>query len=166
MLATQTNSTSSSSSSERRLAGKVAIVTGSSRGLGAAIAKQLAAEGAIVAVNYVNGADAAQAVVAHIVDRGGQAHAFQADVAQRAQVFDLVDQVVKRWGRLDVLVNNSGVLSVGLLADVTEEEVDRLLAVNFKGTLWGIQAASKALTSGGAIINVSSIAPRTAVPVR
>ncbi len=162
----QTNTTPSTSAAERRLAGKVAIVTGSSRGLGAAIAKQLAAEGAIVAVNYVKGADAAQAVVDQIVDGGGQAHAFQADVAQRAQVFDLVDQVVKRWGRLDVLVNNSGVVSVGLLADVTEEEVDRVLAVNFKGTLWGIQAASKVLTSGGAIINLSSIASRTAVAVR
>jgi 3-oxoacyl-[acyl-carrier protein] reductase len=161
MLATQTNTTASTS----RLAGQVAIVTGSSRGLGAAIAKQLAAEGATVAVNYVNGAEAAKAVVDEIERAGGRAHAFQADVAVRAQVFDLVDQVVKRWGRLDVLVNNSGVFTVAPLADVTEDDVDRLLAVNYKGTLWGIQAASTVLTSGGAIINLSSIGARLAAPV-
>ncbi|ELR18535.1 shortchain dehydrogenase/reductase SDR, putative [Acanthamoeba castellanii str. Neff] len=160
MLATQTNTTASTS----RLAGQVAIVTGSSRGLGAAIAKQLAAEGAIVAVNYVNGAEAAKAVVDEIERGGGRAHAFQADVAVRAQVFDLVDQVVKRWGRLDVLVNNSGVFTVSPLADVTEDDVDSLLAVNYKGTLWGIQAASTVLTSGGAIINLSSIGARLAAP--
>jgi 3-oxoacyl-[acyl-carrier protein] reductase len=162
MQAAQTNSASSTG----RLAGKVTIVTGSSRGIGAAIAKQLAAEGAIVAVNYANGAQAAQAVVDEIQRAGGQAHAFQADVSVRAQVFDLVDQVVKRWGRLDVFVNNSGIVSLAPLADVAEDEVDRLLGVNYKGTLWGIQAASKVLQSGGAIVNVSSVTSRLALPVR
>jgi NAD(P)-dependent dehydrogenase (short-subunit alcohol dehydrogenase family) len=162
MQAAQTNTVSSTG----RLAGKVAIVTGSSRGIGAAIAKQLAAEGAIVAVNYANGAEAAKAVVAEIERAGGQAHAFQADVSVRAQVFNLVDQVVKRWGRLDVFVNNSGIFSMAPLADVAEDEVDRLLGVNYKGTLWGIQAASKVLPNGGAIINVSSVTSRLALPVR
>jgi NAD(P)-dependent dehydrogenase (short-subunit alcohol dehydrogenase family) len=82
------------------------------------------------------------------------------------QVFDLVDQVVKRWGRLDVFVNNSGIFSLAPLADVAEDEVDRLLGVNYKGTLWGIQAASKVLQSGGAIVNVSSVTSRLALPVR
>ncbi len=141
-------------------------MTGSSRGIGAAIAKQLAADGAIVAVNYANSAEAAKAVVAEIEQSGGQAHAFQADVSVRTQVFDLVDQVVQRWGRLDVLVNNSGTFSMAPLADVAEDEVDRLLAVNYKGTLWGIQAASKVLPNGGVIINLSSVTVRLALPVR
>jgi len=162
MQATQTNTVSSTG----RLAGKVAIVTGSSRGIGAAIAKQLAADGAIVAVNYANSAEAAKAVVAEIEQSGGKAHAFQADVSVRAQVFDLVDQVIKRWGRLDVFVNNSGTFSAAPLADVAEDEVDRLLGVNYKGTLWGIQAASKVLPAGGSIVNVSSVTARVTLPVR
>jgi 3-oxoacyl-[acyl-carrier protein] reductase len=176
-----------SHNAHRNLEGKVAIVTGSSQGIGAAIAKQLAAEGATVAVNYfrvrysnvkvaahcntpvdaVQGAETAKAVVESIEKAGGKAFAFQGDVAVRAQVFDLVDQVVKKWGRLDIFVNNAGIVNThGPLGDVGEEQVERQLAVNLKGTLWGIQAAAEVIQSGGSIINLSSIVARMCWPVR
>jgi NAD(P)-dependent dehydrogenase (short-subunit alcohol dehydrogenase family) len=101
--------------------------------------------------------------VEEINKAGGEAHAFHADVAIRDQVFGLVDKVVKRWGKLDVLVNNSAFSGPrGELVAETEEEVDRVLAVNYKGALWGIQAASKLLQDGGSIINISSAAARLA----
>jgi NAD(P)-dependent dehydrogenase (short-subunit alcohol dehydrogenase family) len=180
------STTSHINSSAQPLAGKVAIVTGSSRGIGAATAKRLAADGAIVAVNYVHvtkplhhpveiltdaglhnlqGADAAKTVVEEIKKAGGEAHAFQADVGVRDQVFALVEAVVQRWGRLDILVNNSAVGELKPLEEVTEDQLDQLLAVNFKGPLWGIQAAAKHLKSGGSIINVSTGAVRIAPAV-
>jgi 3-oxoacyl-[acyl-carrier protein] reductase len=97
---------------------------------------------------------------------GGEAHAFQADVGVRSQVIGLVEAVVKRWGQLDILVNNSAIALLGNLEDETEERVDRLLAINYKGALWGIQAAAKLLKSGGSIINISSGAARVGLPVR
>jgi NAD(P)-dependent dehydrogenase (short-subunit alcohol dehydrogenase family) len=116
---------------------------------------------------FPQSAEAAKAVVAEIIKSGGEAHAFQADISVRSQVFGLVDEVIKRWGHLDILVNNSAiVLPWKTLEDETEEQVDRLLEVNYKGTLWGIQAAAKVLKSGGSIINISSIAARLGAPVR
>jgi 3-oxoacyl-[acyl-carrier protein] reductase len=168
----------------KNLQGKVAIVTGSSRGIGAAIAKQFAAEGATVAINYANvcfpsnyisssvclcwpqGAKAAKEVVEEIEKAGGKAHSFQADVSVRAQVLGLVEQVVKKWGRLDIFVNNSGILVQEPITATREEQVDSLLSINFKGTLWGIQAAAEVISPGGSIINVSSLVARLSAPVR
>jgi NAD(P)-dependent dehydrogenase (short-subunit alcohol dehydrogenase family) len=114
----------------------------------------------------VQRADAANAVVEEIVTAGGQAHAFQADVSVRSQVLALVDSVVDKWGRLDVLVNNSAISGQNRPIDeLTEEEVDQLVATNYKSVIWGIQAASKVLPSGGSIINVSSAITRVCIPV-
>jgi meso-butanediol dehydrogenase/(S,S)-butanediol dehydrogenase/diacetyl reductase len=105
-------------------------------------------------------------VVEEIKKSNGEAHAFQADVSVRSQVFGLVDEVIKRWGQLDILINNSGFAVPVTLEDETEEQVDQVLAVNYKGTLWGIQAASKVLKSGGSIVNISSTLARLGIPVQ
>ncbi len=111
------------------------------------------------------GADAANEVVNDIKKAGGDAHAFQADVSKRDDVYRLVDEAVKKWGRVDVFVNNSAVFGVAPLEAETEEQVDFNFAVNYKGTLWGIQAASKVLQPGGSIINISSVVARVIYPV-
>ncbi len=113
------------------------------------------------------GADAADEVVKQIKEAGGDAFAFQADVANREGVHGLIDAAVQRWGRVDILVNNSALIhDATYLEKEQEEQIDRLFAVNYKGTLWGIQAAAKVLQPGGSIINISSIAPRLVFPVR
>lgn len=105
--------------------------------------------------------DAAATVVKEIKAAGGEAHAFQADVASKEQIFRLVEEVVRHWGRLDILVNNAATPGVAsAVEDVTEDVLENVLATNFKGPLWGIQAASKVLKSGGSIINITSIASR------
>jgi NAD(P)-dependent dehydrogenase (short-subunit alcohol dehydrogenase family) len=105
-------------------------------------------------------------VVADIVEAGGVAHPFRADVAARDQVFALVEEVIQRWGHIDIWVNNAAIATQPApLDEIAEAELDRLLTVNFKGPLWGIQAAAKALASGGSIINVSSGVVRLAPPV-
>jgi 3-oxoacyl-[acyl-carrier protein] reductase len=135
---------------------KVALVTGASRGIGRAIAVRLGETGASVVVNYSGSQDAAQETVAAVEKAGGRAIAVQADVAKSADVKRLWDESLQKFGRLDILVNNAGVMFNKLLADVTEEEFDRIFAVNVKGTFFACQQAAKRLADGGRIINFSS----------
>jgi 3-oxoacyl-[acyl-carrier protein] reductase len=141
-----------------KLTGKVAVVTGASKGIGAAIAKALAAEGAQVVVNYASSKAGADAVVEAISAAGGKAIAVQGDVSKAEQAQGLVDAAVKQFGKLDVLVNNSGVYEFTPLEEVTEEQYRRMFDVNVLGVLLTTQAAVKHLGEGGSVINISSAA--------
>ncbi|QEH38484.1 3-oxoacyl-[acyl-carrier-protein] reductase FabG [Aquisphaera giovannonii] len=140
----------------KRLDGKVALVTGSSRGIGRAIAVRLAGDGAAVVVNYAGNAEAADAVVGEVEALGGRAVAVKADVASVAEVARLFDEAIGHFGKLDILVNNAGVILYKPLADVTEAEFDRIFAVNVKGTFFCCQQAARRLAYGGRIVNFSS----------
>ena len=139
-----------------RLNGKVALVTGASKGIGAAIAKAFAAEGAQVIVNYASSKAGADAVVQSIVAGGGKAIAVQGDVSNGAEAQRLVDAGVKEFGRLDVLVNNAGVFDMRPLEAIDEEHYRRLFDTNVLGTLLVTQAAAAHLGEGASIINISS----------
>ncbi|QGY02515.1 glucose 1-dehydrogenase [Methylobacterium mesophilicum SR1.6/6] len=141
-----------------KLVGKVAVVTGASKGIGAAIAKALAQEGAAVVVNYVSSKSGADTVVAAITGAGGKAIAVQGDVSKRAEAQGLIDAAVTAFGRLDILVNNSGVYEFAAIAEVTEEHYRRQFDVNVLGVLLATQAAATHLGAGGSIINISSVA--------
>jgi 3-oxoacyl-[acyl-carrier protein] reductase len=141
---------------ERELAGKVALVTGGSRGIGAAIAKRLAAEGASIALTYSKGADAAASIVKEIERVGGKAVAIQADAADADAVRKAVETTVETFGRLDVLVNNAGTAIATAVEETTLEDFDRLFAVNVRGTFVATQAALKHIKSGGRIIMIGS----------
>jgi len=139
-----------------KLAGKVAIVTGASKGIGAAIAKALAAQGASVVVNYWSGEQGAQAVVEEIGRNGGKAIAVRADVGRPGDAQALVDAATKKYGRLDVLVNNSGVYAFQPIQDLSEAEFHRQFNTNVLGLLLTTQAALRHMTEGASIINISS----------
>jgi 3-oxoacyl-[acyl-carrier protein] reductase len=138
------------------LKGKVALVTGASRGIGRAIAERLAQSGAAVAVNYSSNASEAQKVVAQIKSAGGNAMAIQADVGRVAEITRLFDETIKHFGKLDILVNNAGILLNKPVAEITEAEFDRIFAVNVKGVFFACQRAATRLADGGRIINLSS----------
>lgn len=140
----------------RDLAGRVAVVTGAARGIGRAVALRLAADGAAVVVNFSGSAQQAQDTVARVERAGGKAVAAQADVSRAADVRRLFDTCFEKYGRLDVLVNNAGVMFTKPVAEVGEEEFDRLFAVNVKGTFLCCQEAAKRMGDGGRIANVSS----------
>jgi len=140
-----------------RLTGKVAMVTGASKGIGAAIATALAREGAAVVVNYASSKAGADGVVEAITAAGGKAIAVQGDVTSAEQANGLVDAAVRAFGRLDVLVNNSGVYEFAPIGELTEAHYRRLFDVNVLGLLLVTQAASKQLGEGGSIINISSV---------
>lgn len=140
-----------------KLAGKVAVVTGASKGIGAAIAKSLAAEGASVVVNYASSKAGADAVVASIAKSGGKAVAVGGDVSKAADAQGIIDAAIKNFGRLDVLVNNSGVYEFSPIEGVTEEQYNRIFGVNVLGLLLTTQAAVKHLGEGGSIINIGSV---------
>lgn len=145
---------------------KVAIVTGSSRGIGAAIAKRLAADGFAVIVNYAGRQADADAVVSEIQESGGRAAAVQADVSQPADVTALFERAEALFGGVDVLVNNAGIMPPGLvpLADTDDTRFDRLIAINLKGTFNALRAAAKSLRAGGRIINFSTSVIGLALP--
>ncbi len=136
--------------SEGKLQGKVAIVTGSSRGIGSAIAQRLSNDGAAVVVNYAGSSDKAQEVVAQIEAKGGSAIALQADVSKTADIQRLFDQTLDKFGKVDILVNNAGINFYKLITEVTEEDFDKIFAVNVKGTYFACQQAAKRMADGGA----------------
>lgn len=147
------------------LAGKIALVTGGSRGIGAAIAKKLAQDGADVALTYVSSADRAQAVVKEITSAGRRGLAIAADSADATAVVNAVEQTVDNLGGLDILVNNAGVFPYGPLEDVTLEELDHTLAVHTKAVFVATQAAVRHMKEGGRVISIgSSLAERVLYP--
>lgn len=140
----------------KKLEGKTALITGGSRGIGAAIAKRLAADGASIAVTYSKGAEAAASVVEEIERAGGKAVAIKADAADADAVRNAVEETVTTFGRLDVLVNNAGTAIASPLEETTLEDFDRLFAINVRGAFVATQAALKHIKSGGRIIMIGS----------
>src|SRR5229473_2513793 len=142
-----------------KLANKVAVVTGSSKGIGAGIAKGLAAEGAAVVVNYASSKEGAEEVVAEIVGKGGKAVAVQGDVSKAADVQRIFAETKKAFGRLDVLVNNAGVYQFAALEEITEEQFHRQFNTNVLGLILATQEAVKHFgPDGGSVINIGSTA--------
>lgn len=149
-----------------KLKNKVAIVTGASKGIGAAIAKSLAAEGAAVVVNYASSKEGADRVVAEITGKGGKAVAVQGDVSNASDVQRLFAETKRGFGKLDVLVNNAGVYQFAALGEITEEQFHRLFNTNVLGLILASQEAAKLFgPEGGSIINIGSTASRLTPPM-
>jgi 3-oxoacyl-[acyl-carrier protein] reductase len=149
----------------KKLAGKVAVVTGASKGIGADIARHLANEGAAVVVNYASAKPGADRVVDEITKRGGKAFAVQADVARKKDVERLFAETKKAFGRLDILVNNAGVYQFAPLEEVTEEEFHREFNTNVLGLILATQEALKLFgEEGGSVINISSVVSSVTPP--
>ena len=147
-----------------KLTGKVAVVTGASKGIGAAIAKALAAEGASVVVNYASSKKGADATVTEITKKGGKAVAAGGDVSKAGEAQGIIDAAVRNYGRLDILVNNSGVYEFAPIQDFTEEQYHRQFNTNVLGLLLVTQAALKHMSEGASIINISSAVTRITPP--
>ncbi len=140
------------------LNGKVAVVTGASKGIGAAIAEKLAAEGAAVVVNYAKSVEGANAVVARIQKAGGRAVAVKADVSKLAEIKTLFEAALTAFGKVDVLVNNAGVYEFAPIGNIYEEHYDRQFDLNVKGLLFATQEAVKVFgENGGSVVNISSV---------
>ncbi len=140
-----------------KLTGKVAVVTGASKGIGAAIAKSLAAEGASVVVNYASSKAGADTVVSAIAAAGGKAVAVRGDVSKAAEAQGIIDAALQNFGHLDILVNNSGVYEFSPVETFTEEQYHKIFNVNVLGLLLTTQAAVKHLGEGASIINIGSV---------
>jgi 3-oxoacyl-[acyl-carrier protein] reductase len=149
----------------QKLTGKVALVTGASKGIGAAIARHLAAEGAAVVVNYASSKDEAERVLAEIVRKGGKAIAVQANVAKQADIQRLFAETKKAFGKLDILVNNAGLYEFAPLEEVTAEHFHKMFDLNVLGLILSSQEAVKHFgPAGGTIVNISSVVATLAVP--
>ena len=146
------------------LANKVVLVTGASRGIGATVAQQMAEAGATVIVNYAGSAAEAAQVVAAIKAKGGEALAIQADVSQADQVERLFDQAIAQYDRIDVLVNNAGIMITKLLKDTTDEDFTRQFDINVRGTFNTMRQAATRLADKGSIINFSTSVNRLMLP--
>lgn len=146
------------------LENKVALVTGASRGIGAAVALHLAKAGAKVIVNYTSGVEEAQQIVAAIELAGGEAIALQADVSNPDQVKAMFDAAITHFGQIDVLVNNAGIMITKLLKDTTDDDFTRQFEVNVRGTFNTLREAATRLADGGSIINFSSTTTRVIMP--
>ena len=147
-----------------KLTGKVAVVTGASKGIGAAIAKSLAAAGASVVVNYASSKTGADKVVSEINAGGGKAVSVKGDVSNPAEAQGIIDAAISNYGRLDILVNNSGVYEFGPIEAITPDHFHRQFNINVLGLLLTTQAAAKHLTAGGSIINIGSVVSRITPP--
>jgi 3-oxoacyl-[acyl-carrier protein] reductase len=148
-----------------KLTGKVAVVTGASKGIGASIAEHLAAEGASVVVNYSSSKAGADAVVKHITEKGGKAIAVQGDVSKQADIDKLFAETKRAYGKLDILVNNAGIYEFSPLETVTAEHFHKQFNLNVLGLLLTTQEAVKLIgPEGGSIINISSIVSKMPVP--
>ena len=148
----------------KTLENKVAIVTGSSRGIGAQIAKALSSAGARVVVNYSGNEKAAGQVVAIIKAAGGEAIAVRADVSNAAEVKTLFDAAIAQFGKVDILINNAGIALYKRIQETTDEEFDRLMAINLKGVFVTLREAATRLEGGGRIVNFSSSVTRLMLP--
>jgi 3-oxoacyl-[acyl-carrier protein] reductase len=146
------------------LNGKVVLVTGASRGIGATIANQIAEAGAKVIINYSGGKDAADKVVAQIIANGGEAIAVQADVSKTDEVKNLFDAAIAHFGKIDVLVNNAGIMITKLIKDTTDEDFTRQFDINVKGTFNTMREAATRLENNGSIINFSTSVNRIMLP--
>jgi 3-oxoacyl-[acyl-carrier protein] reductase len=138
------------------LTGKIALITGASRGIGRAIAERFSRDGAAVAVNYTRNSDAARKLVSEIESSGGQAFAIRADVGRVSEIARLFDETIDHFGKLDILVNNAGIMFNKPVGEMTETEFDRIFDINVKGTFFACQQAATRLADGGRIINLSS----------
>lgn len=147
-----------------KLEGKVAVVTGASKGIGAAIAKALGAKGASVVVNYASSKEGADKVVSEIKAGGGKAVTVKGDVSKREEAKAIIDAAIENFGRLDILVNNSGVYEMKSIEEITEEHYRRIFDINVLGVLLVTQAAVKHLKEGGSVINIGSLVSRMAPP--
>ncbi|MES2742486.1 MAG: glucose 1-dehydrogenase [Pseudomonadota bacterium] len=139
-----------------KFSGKVALVTGASKGIGAGIAIRLAADGAQVVVNYSRSAADADVVVQKIIAAGGKAVAVKADISQPAQIGPLIDAALHAFGRLDILVNNAGVYKADTLETITADSFDEHFHLNVRGLLLTTQAAARVMAAGGVVVNISS----------
>ena len=148
----------------KNLSEKVVLVTGASRGIGAAIAQQLSDAGAKVIVNYAGGKESADETVAAIVKSGGDAIALQADVSKSEEVKNMFDAAIAHYGRIDVLVNNAGIMITKLLKDTTDEDFTRQFDINVRGTFNTMREAATRLADNGSIINFSTSVNRIMLP--
>jgi 3-oxoacyl-[acyl-carrier protein] reductase len=147
-----------------KLSGKVAVVTGASKGIGAEVARHLAAEGATVVVNYASSKAGADKVVADITGKGGKAIAVQADVSKEGDIKKLFSETKKAFGRLDVLVNNAGIYEFAPLEGITVENFNKQFGLNVLGLILTTQEAVKHFGAGGSVVNIGSIVGKLAIP--
>ena len=148
----------------KTLTEKVILITGASRGIGAAVAKKLASEGAQVIINYAGGAEAAGQTVTEIKQQGGDAIALQADVSKAEEVKAMFDAAIAHYGKIDVLVNNAGIMITKLLKDTTDEDFTRQFDINVRGTFNTLREAATKLADNGSVINFSSTTTRVMMP--